>query len=60
MCADQNILDVERDKCVERVRELCHDIGCSGVSRSCKTDPHHCTIIQKIFDRYKPPMKVKT
>lgn len=31
------------------INEVCKEIGCSGMSQSCKDNPYSCSIINKIF-----------
>ena len=43
----------DRRKCIEELKEICIDIGCSGLSPDmCNNNPHLCEIIRKII---KPP-----
>ena len=41
--------DQERKKAVEELKEICTEIGCSGVNPdTCQNSPHLCDIIKKI------------
>jgi len=37
-----------REKMIEDIRQICKDIGCSGVGKECKTAPYLCKIISKV------------
>ena len=39
----------ERKQAIEALKEICIEIGCSGISPDmCQNRPHHCDIIRKI------------
>lgn len=48
----------QREEAVKQLREVCRDIGCTQVSKSCHTHPHLCSIIQKIFKKGTTDVKV--
>jgi len=45
----------ERQDAVDEIKEICQELGCSGLSDNlCQKNPHQCKIIQKILDpKYK-------
>jgi hypothetical protein len=38
-----------RDEAIKELREICEEIGCSGLSKDCLTKPHLCSIIRKMI-----------
>ncbi len=38
-----------RQEAIRSLREICREIGCSGMSSRCKTHPHLCHIIRGLF-----------
>ena len=39
----------ERKAAIESLKEICREIGCSGLSPDmCNNRPHHCSIIRKL------------
>jgi hypothetical protein len=43
----------ERNKAIASLKEICQEIGCSGLSPElCQTKPHYCTIIRKLVKPY--------
>ena len=39
----------ERQKAIDELKEICQDIGCSGLSPDmCQNMPHLCSVIAKI------------
>jgi hypothetical protein len=44
----------EKDKSINKIKEICRDIGCSGLYPDmCKNNPHHCNIIREILNKVK-------
>jgi hypothetical protein len=42
----------KRKEAIEALKEICQEIGCSGLDPDmCKNKPHKCGIIRKIFVR---------
>ena len=40
---------LSRVQAVAELREVCVVLGCSGMSRDCRDNPHLCSIIRKVF-----------
>lgn len=38
------------EKYLKELQEICLAIGCSGISKSCKTHTQNCQIIRKIME----------
>ncbi len=48
----------EHDKAVASLKEICREIGCSGLSPSmCDERPQNCQIIIKLVNPPKPEVK---
>jgi hypothetical protein len=46
----------EKQELVNKIKEICKDIGCSKVSQECLTNPQNCDILRKVF-QYKKCLK---
>jgi hypothetical protein len=44
--AAQNVVETKMDK--QTAEKICREIGCSGMSDSCKAKPQECNIIKRI------------
>ena len=49
---ERKIYETERQGQVEELKEICQEIGCSGLDPDmCQNNPHHCKMIQKLCSK---------
>lgn len=42
-------MEQTREECIAQLKEICQEIGCSGMSPDmCENNPHLCNIIRKL------------
>lgn len=48
---NNKMIEQERQKAIDTLKEICQEIGCSGLEEKlCQEEPHKCSIIKKLLN----------